>query len=168
MYDSGLNTHSLFLKTCVCVREGIPLTVKTLTSLRLRTSSTRASGLPLEMGMVPRIEQLGLSRHCLTARMKGWLNSSILPISSITKTFLPPPWAGEEAACVTRKGSNGGRLAVRVNTESATPSEEFWRKGGNSSRNKDYKSRFISNSYLICKKIRFAKYDMNAALVSQQ
>ncbi|KAK0146371.1 hypothetical protein N1851_014319 [Merluccius polli] len=55
----------------------------------------RASGLPLEMGMVPRIEQQGLSRVCLTARMNGWLKSSIFPISSITNTFLPPPSASE-------------------------------------------------------------------------
>lgn len=69
------------------------LTVKTLTSLLLRTSSTRPSGLPFGMGMVPRMVKEEPSNVCLTDLMKDWLKSSILPISSITNTFLLPPSA---------------------------------------------------------------------------
>lgn len=69
------------------------LTVKTLTSLLFRTSSTRPSGLPFGMGMVPRMVQEEPSNVCLTDLMKDWLKSSILPISSMTNTFLLPPSA---------------------------------------------------------------------------
>lgn len=70
------------------------LTVKTLTSVRLRTSSTRPSGFPLGTGMVPRTVKEEPSSICRTALMKDWLKSSILPISSMTKTLLLPPSAG--------------------------------------------------------------------------
>lgn len=69
------------------------LTVKTLTSLLFRTSSTRPSGLPFGMGMVPRMVKEEPSSVCLTDLMKDWLKSSILPISSMTNTFLLPPCA---------------------------------------------------------------------------
>lgn len=69
------------------------LTVKTFTSLLLRTSSTRPSGLPLGIGMVPTMVQEELSKVCLTAPTNDWLKSSILPISSITNTFLLSPSA---------------------------------------------------------------------------
>lgn len=69
------------------------LTVKTLTFLLFRTSSTRPSGLPFGMGMVPRMVKEEPSNVCLTDLMKDWLKSSILPISSMTNTFLLPPSA---------------------------------------------------------------------------
>jgi len=69
------------------------LTVKTSTSLLLRTSSTRPSGLPLGVGMVPRIAQEELSKVFLTALTNDWLKSSIFPISSMMNTFLLLPSA---------------------------------------------------------------------------
>lgn len=69
------------------------LTVKTFTSLLPRTSSTRSSGLPLGMGMVPRTVQEELSKVCLTALINDWLKSSILPISSMMNIFLLAPAA---------------------------------------------------------------------------
>lgn len=67
------------------------LTVKTLTSLLPRTSSTRPSGLPVGTGMVPRMVQEEPSKVRLTAPTNDWLKSSILPISSMTNTLPPPP-----------------------------------------------------------------------------
>lgn len=81
------------------------LTVKTLTSLRFRTSSTRPSGFPLGTGMVPRMVKEEPSSVCRTALMKDWLKSSILPISSMTNTFLLPPsaaatWGGAHVTVI--------------------------------------------------------------------
>jgi hypothetical protein len=69
------------------------LTLNTVTSCRFLISSTRASGFPLGTGMVPRTMVPGMDSVWRTAWVKGWLKSSIFPISSITHTLCrgPPP-----------------------------------------------------------------------------
>lgn len=69
------------------------LTMKTLTSVRFQTSSTRPRGLALGTGMVPRMVQEDSSKVCFTHLMNDWLKSSILPTSSTMKTFLLPLFA---------------------------------------------------------------------------
>lgn len=67
------------------------VTLNTLTSPLLLISSTRASGFPLGTGIVPRIMVPGVDSVWWTAWMKGWLKSSIFPISSMTHTLCPGP-----------------------------------------------------------------------------
>lgn len=78
------------------------LTMKTLTSVRLRTSAPNPAGRPRGRGMVPRRGQGDRSKARLTHRRNDGLSSSILPTSSTTNTFLPPPLA--EPTCRRGKG----------------------------------------------------------------
>lgn len=68
--------------------------MNTSTSFLLLISSTRSSGFPLGIGIVPSTTVPEPASIWRTAWIKAWLKSSILPISSMTQIFFAAslPW----------------------------------------------------------------------------